>query len=282
MSRSEPTLIDLFRALFVARYYVIGGLLFGMLASIVLWVILVPQYEARMIIGPAQPFVLHGVGAGTPVQAVSSISSYSADGVVEQDRQHQNFVRFEQILREASVARTLWQDSEFMRGLSSSSKIKVMGNRFLSTADLVQFLRREVVIEPIGSSENRRVIFRASDPDLSALLLTRLFTAADNAIRQDSQTYTDARVRYLQAELQKAIHPDHRHMLTEMLLAQEQVRMMLSIDPPFAATIIEPAQATTRPVFPRMPVVVLMCLFVGGFSGFILGFIRCGLKRNFE
>ena len=99
---------------------------------------------------------------------------------------------------------------------------------------------------------------------------------ADRLIRRDIRGDSQARVDYLNKAIAETGNIEHRRALTTLLMEQERLLMLVSIDQPYAATVIEPAASGDKPKWPD-----LKLLYFGfGFLGIILGFILHGLRRN--
>lgn len=108
-------------------------------------------------------------------------------------------------------------------------------------------------------------------------MLQAIHRAADQIIRDDVSRRTQQRVRWLNEMLAEVKHPDHRKALVALLMAQEQARMLVALDEPFAAAIVEPAAASAKPYWPRrgivFPIAVLAGLFLG-YGVYALRFVR--------
>lgn len=259
----DPDFIDLADAIFKAKTHIFAGCAVGALLGFVALGVLRPQYEARMIVGPVQETQWIGSIAMTGAQMPLDPADKNPVG-------ESNFIRFEQILREPSVAKNLWRDTAYLESLSHTGMFRGQKQTFKSTADLSRFLRKEIVIEPLGVSQNRRVVVRHADPFVAESLLKRLQVAADDIIRNDAELQTNDRISYLQKELYKSNNPEHRRVLADLLMSQERTRMMVAMDQPFAAQVVEPASVTTRPVSPCKTILLPVFTVIGGLAGFLL------------
>ncbi|MCD8493953.1 MAG: hypothetical protein LRY39_00710 [Alphaproteobacteria bacterium] len=61
-----------------------------------------------------------------------------------------------------------------------------------------------------------------------------------------------------------------------MLLEQERLNMLVSIDQPYAADIVENAASSSRPLWPDIPLAAVLLVL----AGMALGFAAFGLKHS--
>lgn len=185
-----------------------------------------------------------------------------------------DFVKFEQVLREATVAGILAHYDGVLSKIADDRMFAWQARDEMSPALVSLYLRRNVRVEPIGLTGSRKISFSHPDPQFAVKILTHLHTIADETIRQKSATETQERIAWLQKELAQSINPDHRAALTALLLAQERRRMLVSMDQPFAAELVEPPAATPKPDWPSKPLVLLGGIFVGMLAGFTFASLR--------
>jgi uncharacterized protein involved in exopolysaccharide biosynthesis len=266
-SNSE-TLADFLRRLWQARIFVfIGGLTGAVLGGLLLF-FLQPHYEARMIVAPS---FIQDTG--------ESLMSFETGQPALHPQGFQNalpadFVRFEQVLRQNTVASIL---SRYEGLLDKVSEDRVFGFQPHSPikADMLsKYLLKNVRIEPLGSTSSRVISYSHPDPAFAVRLLKHLHTIADETIRQKTGAETQERISWLQKQLNQTANPDHRAALTSLLLAQERRRMLVAMDQPFAAELVEPAAASSRPDWPSSPLVMLVAVFMGMLSGFTIFSLR--------
>lgn len=137
-------------------------------------------------------------------------------------------------------------------------------------------LRRRLRIEGIGSSPMRRLILRDSDPEFAKNLLENLARHADDMIRTNEAHRTTTEIQYLRAALARETLTDHRRLLVGMLATQEQRAMMIRVDLPFAAEIIQKPHASAVPDWPP----VGLSLVLGALLGAIVGVIVAAVKER--
>ena len=268
----EPTLGDVLRDAWQARRFVAGGALCGLLGALLLLLLAVPQYQATMLVAPT-------TRTGTPdISALFPGNSSAAVGYVMQSfgpGDSSDFMRFESILREPSVAARLLQRQDIRQGLQGARRWAFAPSPDLSTpARLSAWLTDRVDIEPVGETRLKRVSFRDPDPAFAAHMLQVLYDTADALIRGELEVRTARRIAYLNALLPKEADPDHRRALTKLLMDQEQIAIVLAVHEPFAAQAAEPPATAPKAAWPRKMVVLPAGLFVGALLGFALFALR--------
>ncbi len=266
---SEPTLRDLLLLLWRGKWFVLGGAVIGVLLGVAFLTIATPKYRAQMLVGPASQ--------NTSADLATLLREYDLPNlqyVIKRSGSSESadFVRFEQILTGPAVAALLLEGDA---GLAA----KIAGDRFSrfssdeppeTPVQLAEYFTKAVSVEPVGSTSLRKIVYRHPDREFAAALLARMHRAADELIRKDVGENTDARIRYLNGELSKTQHPDHRRAITAIMMEQEQVRMLVNMDQPFAAAVIEAPAASSRPHWPKKSLVLPVAVMVGAFFGFLL------------
>lgn len=262
------TLADLFRKIWQAKRAVMAGCLIGALLGTGLSLILQPHYEARMIVGP--------VAAGDSNEVLASFEAGRAMDHRETSLSHvpAEFIRFEQVVRETTVATILAKYEGILDQVGQDRLFRLMPERAVPAAGLADYLSRHIKIEPIGTTASRRITYSHPDPDFAVRVLKHLHKIADETIRQKSGADTEERISWLQKEIHQAANPDHRQALASLLMAQERRRMLVVMDQPYAAELIEPPAAGAKPAWPSMPLVVAALILLGGMAGFFISLCR--------
>jgi len=126
----------------------------------------------------------------------------------------------------------------------------------------------------MGLSNLRKIVYSHPDPAFATYLVAAIHRAADGLIRADAAVHSAKRIAFLESEMNRVRHPDQIRALATLLTGQEQVAMMATIDEPYAASVIEPSSATSRPTWPRRPLVFAVFLIAGLGAGSIAAFLR--------
>ncbi|MCB1652261.1 MAG: hypothetical protein KDI46_09430 [Alphaproteobacteria bacterium] len=259
----EPTLGDLLRELWLGRRYILIGLLFGILCATLLSALATPHYKAQMIIAPARPLQAEQTAAVTKESDARS--------------EAQNlFTRFEATYKGPSVAAILLRDPDILDGLQKDSWfLKSSDAKTPQTAaELSDYINERVQNTPIGETPLRTLSYLHPDPAFAGLFLRRLHDVTDGLIRHAVRYNVNERIAYLQEALGKMPNPDNKRALTDLLLEQERLKMLVSIDQPYAAALIEPPAASARPLWPDYTLVFITFTLSAAMLGFALFWIR--------
>lgn len=268
----ELTLGDLLRDIGQARRYVLSGLLIGLLAGVLFMALAVPHYRASMLVAPTTRSGTPDIAALFPNNA-SFAMEYLLQSFGPGDST--DFMRFENILREPTIAGLLLQNEEIKRGVSADRSFRLQESTEIDTAEkLAAYLVDTVTIEPVGSTNLRRIVYLHPDRDFAMYLLNSLYHMTDSLLRDEIMTKTERRIAYLEKEIDRISHPDHKEALVSLLMDQEQIRMILAVNEPFSAYIAEPASVTPKPYWPRKTLFIPAFAFAGFFLGYALYSLR--------
>lgn len=271
----EMSLLDALRLLWRARVYLATGALAGLAAAALLWFIAVPQYRASLVLAPANP--MNGAQFSRLMQDGESFTPLSFLLQKVGSLGTPDFIRFEATARGQALATALLDEPVILEGLARDKAF--FWDRPLARwtpAQLSEYLERRVDIEPAASGALRRLTYSHPDSRFAAFFLNEIRRKTDAAIRQKTRGETLGRIAYLQAELAKVVNPDHRRALTDLLLEQERLNMLVSIDQPYAADIVEDASSSSRPLWPDIPLAAVLLPL----AGMALGFAAFSLKHS--
>ena len=266
----EKTLFDLtsdiwaakFPMLFFGVVFLIGAFIFQSLAQ--------PFYRAEMILSPVVPIT--GMVDIKPTQHEGTIAA--GRGVVTNDL---TFLRFENSFHGATVAKSLLQYKDVRDALAFDRAFEFSESQTAWTPEkLSAYLKDRVTIEPVSGTPLRRIVYYHPDSEFSKRFLGLIHHVADSQIRQSVMRDVQERVGYLMTSIEKTTQKEQRRVLTDILMAQERLRMFVSLDQPFAAAIVEPPSASEKPSWPDPYLIYPISLL----AGFLLGFLFYGFKRN--
>jgi len=266
----EKTLYDVLRDVWKAKYYMLGFSVVMVIAAFLFLSLANNYYRAEMVIAPARPM-------GQSLISSSKISEGSSQ-IQEGDLQSSSaFLRFENMYNGVSVAKFLAQDKDIIAGVSSDlafefSKPKNDWNE----QRLSEYLKKRVKLEPVSGTPLRRLIYLHSNEAFAADMVKRIHRITDEMIRARILVETKQRIEYLQSSISKTTNPEHRRSLANLLMEQERLKMMVSLDQPFAASIIEPAFVSSRPRWPDPYIIYSVFTFIG----LLLGFVVYGLRHH--
>lgn len=261
------TLADLLRLLWRARINLLLGALAGFILAC-LCVLLIPEkYKAVMIIAPADGYALGDYASSTTQQTdnYDRIVSLPFWRPMETDSVSTDFYRFIQTARGPSSAGILIKDDQIASELAAINEESVRNPAYLS-----DYLRRHIQIDPVGSTPLRKLSYLHSDPDFAAAMLRKIHLVADQMIRRDRRRAARARIDYLNNGLSRTHNPDHRRIITGLLMQQEHILMLANLDEPYAAIIVEPPASSPEPVYPDKKLLFGGLILIGLFSGYLL------------
>jgi uncharacterized protein involved in exopolysaccharide biosynthesis len=253
----------------------VGGVL-GCVAAFVFFALAVPQTRVTMLIGPADNQARTDLKALLPDNPSFALQ-YLVSTMGAQDSS--DFARFEQTLRGPMVAAQVVEDPVFEKAFARSGRfVFSRRDKIDGAGDLSERMVKKIRIESVGNTAMRRIIFDHPDGTTGMAILNRLYTETDRMIRADMTMRARERARYLKETLQSEQHPDHRRALTALLMEQEHILMILSMEEPFAAVVAEPPYASIKPVWPRKPVALAGFLLAGMMMGYVAQTARRGRR----
>ncbi len=271
---AEKTLYDVLGEVWRARFIMAG---FALLAAALAFLfIAVSQdfYRAQMIIAPANPIGFMPVRSSVAGMegTLSSGSSYAAEHT-------DAFDVFGTIYSGTTVASFLAQDKNFIEPLQNDRRFVFSKTREKWDAQsLSEYLNRRVQLDPLsGDSSLRRLSYAHPDKKFAAELLTRLHRITDEMIRSRILAQTNQRIKYLEDALAGTSNPDHKRSLASLLMEQERQKMMVSLDQPYSADIVEPAFVLSRTHWPDPYIIYPVFVFLGLVFGYIVA-VQTGRK----
>jgi uncharacterized protein involved in exopolysaccharide biosynthesis len=274
MTSANPvyTFPDLMRDLWRARQFIAGGVVAGLLCAAVFIVLCVPQYKAQMTLSPANP--MNGAEASS---LLADDNLFALRYLVQRVgvANSSDFLRFENKYNGASVAAVLLRDDKIRRGMAADKTIHFTRARDdLTPAALAAYIAKRVKISPVGATSLRRMTYTHADPVFADYFLTRLHMVTDELIRRKIKSDAADRIDYLSQTIIATGNQEHRRALTTLLMEQERLRMLVSIETPYAAAVVEPAAVTDKPIFPRGSILYPVFAVLGAFVGFVAsGFV---------
>lgn len=259
----EKTIFDVLRAVWRAKIFMAIGVCLGCITAYVVLGLAVPHYRAEMILAPASPM---GQGAGYTAQMTEGSIQSQPDDL----QKTAAFLRFETIYNGMSVASFLAEDARIINGLKDDvSFVFSDPQEAWTVAEIARYVRQNVILEPVSGTPLRRLSYLHPDGGFAMYLIARLHQIADEMIRADLLATVDKRMVYLNETLSTATNPEHRRSLAALLMEQERLKMLVSLDEPYAATVVEPPSHAHLPRWPDPFLLFAIFVFVGGFLGFV-------------
>jgi uncharacterized protein involved in exopolysaccharide biosynthesis len=269
LTYKEPTLGDVLKDMWRAKFALIIGAVFGAIIGAAVMFTAVPQYKASMLIGPTA----RAGGAPNISALLPSKSGIAFEYMMRSlgTAGNSDFTRFEHILREPTVAARLLEHDGTKEKLAEDRAFRFVKTEVPETPEqFADYLRKRFKIEPVGTTNMRRLVYIHPDPDFALFLVQAVYKVADSLIQGEIQIRTEERIAYLHNALDATTHPDHREILVSMLMEQEHFRMVMAMDEAYAAEITEPATVSSKPYWPRKPFVYSISVLIGIFLGYLL------------
>lgn len=252
---SEQTLGALMREIWAGRAWVLAGALIGLVVAFVLMQAAVPHYAAQMVLAPASPM---------------NMASGSDEDAARPSAETMSYERFEASFKGVAVAGLLLRDPEITAGLARDKAFVFSKSEDAWSAEkLAEYIARRVEVDPVGESSLRILRYLHPDGEFAVMFLQRLHNVSDGLIRHGLRREVNERIAYLNKAIVENHNPEHRRALTDLLMEQERLRMLVSIDQPYAAALVVPAAASVKAHWPDG-----FLVYAGfGFAGALLGFV---------
>ncbi len=265
---AEKTIFDVLRDVWVAKLYIFAFVVIALIIAFVFTSFAKDFYRAEMILAPAVPL-------GQGMHGGASIGEGSIQTQNEELQSSSAFLQFENIFDGVSVASYLIKDPKIVSALEADQAFEFSKSRKDWTTDsLAVYLKKRIKLEPVSGTPLRRLRYLHAQKDMAVYMINRVHDVADEIIRARILKQVVERIDYLHAAMARTTNPDHRRSLTDLLMEQERIRMMVSLDQSFAATIIEPAAAAAKPSWPDPYMVYVVFVFAGAFLGFVVYGLR--------
>jgi hypothetical protein len=264
----EPNFSDLLSDLWQYRRSIMMGLFMGFVLAILFVMSARPHYQAHLLLIPASPMN----GAETS-SLLSDENIYALRFLAQRfgTSGASDFERFQTIFSGASVAKELLSDDRIKKGLQRDRTFVFSSARAtMNSEELSDYLADRVKLEPISGSNVRRLVYFHEDPQFAKYMVAAIHNIADRLIRDNIRRDSEARISYLQKAIFETSNPEHRRALTTLLLEQERLKMLVSIDQPYAAAVIEPASSGAKPQWPDFYFITAAFMLVGAFLNFMI------------
>jgi len=240
-----------------------------------------PQYTGEMILGPTSQSGVAARGIRLPFQQVNEEKFRASPNETSDEETLSDFARVMQLLTSPEIAAELLANRELhvrenlfpAKGVTHRAKKflwRLAGQQVNESSDataLAALLTHKLHIDTVGRSAMRRVTLRHTDRAFAIALLNELYKATDRHLREQAASRTASETAYLRIALARVTQNDQRKSLTDLLAAQEQINLLLSVDLPFAADQIQQATAPASPDWPPVGVVLFLSLCAGLFIG---------------
>lgn len=265
-NQNQPTLLDLCADVWRGKFYVLSGLALALICAGAFMASATPYYKAQAIISPASTM------NGPEVSSLLADENLSALRFLVQRVGATNsadFTRFENTYSGPSVAEFLMKDPAIREGLAKDPEFgDVNSDENWNAVRVADYIERSVRLEPVGATTLRRMTYLHPSRAFGNYFLQNVHRLTDELIRQKIRQDAQQRVRYLQETVAATSNPDHKRALTALLLEQERLLMLVSIDAPYAASMIEPPATGVKAAWPN-PMLIFPAFAL---AGMVVGF----------
>lgn len=269
----DRTLSDIMIDIWRARMSMALGMLCALGVAILILLATVPATPASMLLAPAKQLSDQNRAAinGNSIDMLRSLAQ-QAGGDISSD-----FTRFKAIYNGGAVAKILLDDPQIMQGINLDKRFIWGGFKGNWTPErLADYLQNHVRLAPVGVTGIYKLSYWHPSPEFAQFFLARLHGVSDQIVRASVQEGAYQRRDYLNNQIAQPAHPQHKRILTDLLLEQERLIMLSAIDQPYAASIIEMPSAHYKSLWPPKALFILLAIFIGGFIGYLIHYMRYG------
>lgn len=255
-----------------------------------------PRFTASMAVGPTSAVGPAAMGVAAPPPGREGPIGLAERSVAGEELS--DFSRWLHLITSEPAAERVLADGALARGLfpdrwdAERSEWRAPGGpgawarrRLLGLAGredwvvpdavaVARALRDRVVIEPVGTGPIKRVRVVDADREFALRLLRAVADAADGRLRAEATRRLQAQITHIRESLTAVSAAENRRVLSELLAERERSALMIAVDLPYAADVLEPPSAPSRPDQPD-PIVVLLALVAAGtaLGAFSAGFL---------
>ncbi len=257
----EINLLELCGCFWRAKFYILIACILSVLACAFLIHISVPKYKGTMIVAPAEGYALGDYASKIQYDRVASLPFWRP---TDPEGASTDFYRFIYTLRGPSVSEILVKDESVLTQINKSLPEKIK-----TPEALAAYLNKNLQVDPMGATPLRKMTYQHPDPQFAAAMLRKIHLVADQMIRRDRRRQSQSRIDYLNNSLGQTVNPEHRKIITNLLMQQEHVQMLANLNEAYAAIVVEPASHSPKAVWPNKT----LFYFVAVSLGFVLGFL---------
>lgn len=262
---------DLFREIWAGKLFIIIGAVVGVVAAFAFMAVALPHAKAQIVLAPANPLT---------VERVASSATLSGQYQAQPSSENTNFTRFESSYKGVAVANLLLKNPEITEGLKADRSFAFEdAKQSWTPEELAEYVSRRVRVDPVGETSLRSLNYYHPDATFAVTFLQRLHAITDGLLRRDMRVQIDNRINYLNEALSGARNPEHQRALADLLLEQQRLKMMVSIDQSYAASVVVPASLQAGAGWPNAALVYSLLSLIGAFFGFVL-FSAFGARRE--
>jgi uncharacterized protein involved in exopolysaccharide biosynthesis len=300
-SAAEITIRSLLVTLWRGRWLALATIVLALLATAAMLKLRVPLYTATMTIAPAEADLGAMSRLATDLEQYAELAALArvplpVEGVSVIERYAQNYssvqlaerLQAEQPLlqqifsEEWDAERGAWQAPTGPMAWFERTVLGFFGYPAWvepDTVDLADYLQRRVQLGRAPDSSLWGVRYEHRNPAFAVALLERAHAHADAMVREATAAQIARQIEHIEAELQEIDNSTRRHALESLLAEQYQAQALIQGADPFAAEVIVPATASSRPTSTNPLLILTLAAMVGAIGGLFVVFLRDALRR---
>lgn len=247
-----------------------------------------PKYRSEMVVGP--PRVTENIN---PLGGLSALVGGLSGGSSSPE-----FYLFEEMLSSRRLADQLARDDELMhvifkdywdesakswhpvKGLSGwlASVFGLYNKYYPSGALLHEYLKRELVISETKGGVFLRLSLENEDADFASGMLQKIHLVADDLVSEKKRIEQELLVAFLAEKLDDVSRSEQKQSLADLLAQEERTLILLGLDLPYAAIIIDGPTVPDRYSSPN----VVKTLVLGFLLGMVLSLLLLVIPSRFR
>jgi LPS O-antigen subunit length determinant protein (WzzB/FepE family) len=288
---NDLSVSDLFSDIWKRKYLIIFGGFLGFFAGIGFFVLKPPTYEATMTIA-AMESQNSGGSSGSVLTSIAGLSG----GAIQT-----RFLQEIETLTSNAVATRLASNPEFMHRIFAGqwngtgwikphgmlTDLREMLDRAANrpewqppSADALRGLIQSALSVKKVQSDIFELRFPFRRPADAVLILSSIQAAADEHLKLMAAAQAKNRIDYIEKRMQTLSFNDQRDALTQEMSNSLTELIHAESGGPYAAKVLDNANAPATPRSPRLSLSALVGAVVGMFCGAVLSFTRTRIFRR--
>lgn len=237
-----------------------SGVILGIAASAILYVIVDPVFEAEAVLYPNQDTIDQANELGGAGGSLGSLIS-----LANADSSNNRVTKYLAVLRSRSFVVPFLIENGIIVDLIDEDSADSESQR--NHEAHVRFIEDKMTVERDRISGLVKVRVRWSSPEASADLTNALVSRLNAQVREEFVGKAQQKVEYLNQALNGVNVVESRALLFN-LIEQEQRKIVFATgEPEFAFEVLDAAISDETPVYPKLAVFGILGLIVGALSG---------------
>lgn len=297
----EIDLLELFRALWQGKWWIVATTLIGASAAVAVALWLPNVYRAEALLAPSAEqqggglSALAGQFGGLASLAGISLGSEKADKtsiavevaksrqfVTQFVRQHHLEVPLMAATKADKVTGELVIDSNLYDAKRQQWVRQPQPGRKAEPSDLelVQAFNKLASISLDKKSGLATVAVEFYSPQMAKQWVDWLVADLNLTMKQRDQADTERNIAYLRAQLEKTSVADMQAVFYKLIEEQTKTLMLTEVNPEYVFKTLDPAVVPEEKAKPKRALIAVLGTVLGGMAGVLLVLIRYALRRR--